>query len=90
MDKAIIFLTSSDRLEFVLVDSRNDATSAQALDALRQSGGEPLFVTFAPQLGYASHPFFSRKDLLKKVMLERADEFWHTLVRADTAIAFAA
>lgn len=89
MDKAILFLTSSNRLDFVLVSSHNHRTTAAALDRLRASGSVPLFVTHAPSTGRASRPFFGRRDLLKEVMLNRADEFWRALVLADTAIAFA-
>ncbi len=89
MDKAIIFLTPSNTLEFVLTSSCNAETSAQALDTLRQRGCVPLFVTHAPSTGRASHPFFRNKDLLRQVMLNRADEFWRAVVCADTAIVFA-
>ncbi len=89
MDKAILFLTSSNRLDFVLVSSRNHRTTAAALDNLRASGSVPLFVTHAPSTGRASRPFFGRRDILKEVMLNRTDEFYCVLVRADTAIAFA-
>ena len=91
MDTAIIFLTHDNQLAFVLAASRScsGATSAQALDNLRQRGCVPLFVTHAPSTGRASRPFFRNIDVLRQVMLNRADEFWRAVVCADTAIAFA-
>ncbi len=89
MDKAILFLTPGNRLDFVLVSRRHPRTTAAALDNLQASGSVPLFVTHAPSTGRASRPFVGHRDILKQVMLNRADEFYCVLVRADTAIAFA-
>ena len=89
MDKAIIFLTPGNTLEFVLTNNRDTDDSAKALADLCHRDCVPLFVTHAPSTGRASYPLLSNKDVLKQVMLDRPDELWRALVLADTAIAFA-